>query len=59
MLTVVKGKNPTSQNSNDKNLFIKVDVSKKNIVVGEQILVTYKLYTRVRLAKYRTKKYQI
>ena len=48
-LTVVKGKNPTSQNSNDKNLFIKVEVSKKNIVVGEQILVTYKLYTRLDL----------
>ena len=48
VLTVVKGKNPTSQNSNDKNLFIKVDVSKK-IVVGEQILVTYKLYTRLDL----------
>jgi hypothetical protein len=48
-LTVVKGKNPNSQNSNDKNLFIKVDVSKKNIVVGEQILVTYKLYTRLDL----------
>ena len=31
-LTVVKGKNPTSQNSSDKNLFIKVEVSKKNIV---------------------------
>ena len=28
------------------NLFIKVDISKKNIIVGEQILVTYKLYTR-------------
>ena len=32
-----------------QNLFIKVNVSKKNIVVGEQILVTYKLYTRIDL----------
>ena len=29
-----------------RKLFVEADVSKRNIVVGEQILVTYKLYTR-------------
>ena len=47
-LKVVKGseKNKTQQQALSNNLFIKVDVSKRNIVVGEQILVTYKLFTR-------------
>ncbi len=31
----------------DKNLFIKVNVSKEQCFVGEPILVTYKLYTRL------------
>jgi hypothetical protein len=31
----------------DKNLFIKVNVSKEKCFVGEPILVTYKLYTRL------------
>ena len=31
------------------NLFIKVDVSKRNIFVGEQILVVFKLFTRLDL----------
>jgi hypothetical protein len=31
----------------EKNLFIRVNVSKENCVVGEPILVTYKLYTRL------------
>ena len=50
-LKVVKGseKNKAQQKALSNNLFIKVDVSKRNIVVGEQILVTYKLFTRVDL----------
>ena len=31
------------------NLFVQANVSKKNIYVGEQILVTYKFFTRLRL----------
>ncbi|MBO97822.1 MAG: hypothetical protein CMD34_02910 [Flavobacteriales bacterium] len=49
-LKIVKS-NPNKKNSNQlsKNLYLKVDVSKRNIVVGEQILVVYKLFTRVDL----------
>ena len=50
-INVVKG-NQQKDNSLQKNLYIVVKTSKKNIYVGEQIIVTYKLYTRVR--KYRT-----
>lgn len=31
-----------------KNLFIKIDVSKKNCYLGEPIVATYKLYTRLK-----------
>lgn len=31
-----------------KNLFIKIDVNKKNCYVGEPIIATYKLYTRLK-----------
>ena len=50
-LKVVKGgeKNKAQQKSLANNLFIKVKVSKRNIVVGEQILVSYKLLTRLDL----------
>ena len=50
-LKVVKGseKNKAQQKSLANNLFIKVEVSKRNIVVGEQILVSYKLLTRLEL----------
>jgi len=50
-LKIVKGseKSKVQQSALTKNLFIKVDVSKRNIVVGEQILVTYKLFTRIDL----------
>ena len=50
-LKAVKGnkKNKAQQKVLSDNLFIKVNVSKRNIVVGEQILVTYKLFTRVDL----------
>ena len=50
-LKVVKGseKSKAQQKALTNNLFIKVETSKRNIVVGEQILVTYKLFTRVDL----------
>lgn len=50
-IKVVKGseKNKAQQKALSDNLFIKVNVNKKNIVVGEQILVTYKLFTRLEL----------
>jgi len=50
-LKVVKGseKNKAHKQALADNLFVKVEVSKRNIVVGEQILVTYKLFTRVDL----------
>ena len=50
-LKVVKGnkKNNAQQKALSENLFIKVETSKRNIVVGEQILVSYKLFTRIDL----------
>ena len=50
-LKVVKGskKNKAQQQALADNLFVKVEVSKRNIVVGEQILVSYKLFTRLDL----------
>ncbi len=50
-LKVVKGnkKNNAQQKTLSENLFIKVEASKRNIVVGEQILVSYKLFTRIDL----------
>ena len=42
-------KNKDQQQALAENLFIKVEVSKRNIVVGEQILVTYKIFTRIDL----------
>jgi len=50
-IKVVKGsdRNKAQQKAIADNLFIKIEVSKRNIVVGEQILVTYKLLTRLDL----------
>ena len=50
-LNIVKGKkkNKEQQKALSENLFIKVNVSKRNIKVGEQILVTYTLFTRIDL----------
>lgn len=45
-----KGSKKTKSNIARNNLFINVNVSKKEIYQGEQILVTYKLYTRLNLA---------
>ena len=50
-IKVVKGsdKNKAQQKAIADNIFISVEVSKRNIVVGEQIIVTYKLFTRLEL----------
>ena len=47
-INVVKG-NQQKDNSLQKNLYIDVKTNKKNIYVGEQIIVTYKLHTRLEL----------
>jgi len=47
-IKVVKGKKQESNNI-EKNLFITVNTTKKNIIVGEQIIVSYKLHTRLEL----------
>jgi hypothetical protein len=44
-----KQKDKKQQEAISNNIFIKVDVSKRNIIVGEQILVTYTLFTRIDL----------
>ncbi|MEC9208883.1 MAG: BatD family protein [Bacteroidota bacterium] len=50
-LNVVKGseKDKAQQKALSNSLFITVNVSKRNIIVGEQIVVTYTLFTRVDL----------
>ena len=47
-INVVKGKKQEN-NSIAKNLFITVKTNKRNIMVGEQIIVSYKLHTRLEL----------
>ena len=58
-ITVVKGKiQPKKQDENAevsneeiaKNLFIRAVVDKQNVYMGEQVTVTYKLYTRLNIA---------
>ena len=50
-LKVVKGnkRSIAQQKKISENLFISTEVNKRNIVLGEQILVTYKLLTRIEL----------
>ena len=38
---------PVNKEDIDKNIFIKVDVDKRNVALGEQITAVYKLYTRL------------
>ena len=47
-IKVVKGKKQENNNI-EKNLFITVNTTKKNIIVGEQIIVSYKIHTRLEL----------
>ncbi len=59
-ITVVKGSNkPKQQTKNEqgisdeeiaKNLFIRAVVDKRKVYLGEQVTVTYKLYTRLNIA---------
>ena len=58
-ITVVKGKiqskkqDENTEVSNEeiaKNLFIRAVVDKQNVYMGEQVTVTYKLYTRLNIA---------
>ena len=45
------GTNPDAQNSEiGKNLFIRVFADKQKVYLGEQVTVTYKLYTRLNIA---------
>ena len=50
-LKVVKGSEKSKKQKKEisDNLFITVDVSKRNIIIGEQILVVFKLFTRLDL----------
>lgn len=58
-ISVKKGANVSQQNSqpnkstskpNTENLYIKASVSKTKVYMGEQIIATYKLYTKVNIA---------
>jgi len=67
-ITVVKGNNPSAQQRgggqqnagddqsngglSDKNIFIRAIVNKTNVVQGEALVVTYKLYTNVNIMNY-------
>lgn len=42
---------------NEENLFVKVDVSRKNVYMGEGILATIKVYTRVDLVNFGQSKF--
>lgn len=45
-----------SADISSKNLFVRASVSKNNPYQGEQVIVTYKIYTRVPLAQYSVTK---
>jgi len=47
---ILDASNKQANNSFSNNLFVKAEISKKNVFVGEQLLVTYKLYNRYDLA---------
>ena len=58
-ITVVKGESKPKQQKQDegisneeiaKNLFIRAIVDKRKVFLGEQVTVTYKLYTRLNIA---------
>ena len=48
-IKVVKGNSKKVNKSIENNLFINVEINKKNPFVGEQIIVVYKLHTRLDL----------
>ncbi|RPG53128.1 MAG: protein BatD [Flavobacteriales bacterium TMED84] len=47
---ILNASNKQPSNSISNNLFVKAEISKKNVFVGEQLLVTYKLFNRYDLA---------
>jgi len=49
-IQILDASNKQANNSFSDNLFVKAEISKKNVFVGEQLLVTYKLYNRYDLA---------
>ena len=49
-IQILSASNKQANNSFSNNLFVKAEISKKNVFVGEQLLVTYKLYNRYDLA---------
>ena len=49
-IQILDASNKQANNSFSNNLFVKAEISKKNVFVGEQLLVTYKLYNRYDLA---------
>ena len=49
-IQILDATNKKANNSFSNNLFVKAEISKKNVFVGEQLLVTYKLYNRYDLA---------
>ncbi len=55
-----KGKNPKSDNVSQKeigeNLFIRASADRQQVLKGEQINVTYKLYTRLNIASLQVSK---
>lgn len=44
-------------NINEENLFVKVDVSRRNLYMGESLLATIKVYTRVDLVNFGQSKF--
>jgi len=44
--------NNTPTNVSDKDIFLKASTDKKSVVQGEQIIVTYKIYTNVQISQY-------
>ncbi|MBH07893.1 MAG: hypothetical protein CMP71_02210 [Flavobacteriales bacterium] len=47
---ILNASNKQANNSISNNLFVKAEISKRNVFVGEQLLVTYKLFNRYDLA---------
>lgn len=51
-----QGNQPANGNISDKDLFLKASVSNASPYLGEQVIVTYKLYTSVAIAQYSINK---
>ncbi len=53
--TVASGKGKSYQGAND-NLFVKTNVSKQKVYLGEQVTISYKVYARVNLVGFQNAK---